>query len=1337
MSLIRKVVVFACLALFVVWVHFNYTEVAGDDVGLIRFVLGSVLAGLILVRWKNPAFSMSVSGWFMPAMTGVGTGMALVGMILDLKQFEWLGLVLLLVGCLLWALPRAHGRDVLFSLFVVYWIHPVHAGAVAGLEGAMQRLSVQGSEWLLHCLDRCAWADGTDLVTRAMVFSVPPECSGLLTAMTVLVCTLGTGLLLRLRWFEIPVFMVLGIVQVLVLNILRVTLMVRFAPSQGTGWSREFLHDSLGMFLFAAIVLVQIEASWWRVRTGRRKQEQEGIDAGVVEPPDKASTLLHFWLLFKRFYKPILLVAVAVLGMVYAVYKQRPAHRASMIGGIVEDHGKIDPVRAQRAVDVALALAPDRAEFHIQRFRILMLRKRFAAALTQYETHLEGTATVPDKVLKSWALVGVDREDDALALVESLPELFKRSPQVAIVRAQYAVRKDIPRMVAENVVVASRSHMTAGRVRELYPYLAVREQWDTIVASDNKRVPYQKPVSALVLAQAYIRVGDMAGAGRVLEQAIRAWPEDPRFLSSLLMLAARRPGSQWEALFEAGFRRMLSQLDVNRLASYIDECFQIDRPDLAWLAYTALQQRAPGDPALLLAPAQHGGRWFTFRRREIGMRAEHEDSTVDLSVFCSRTRQLWPIDGLWARVPLADELTGDDINRVRSAYAKRCLKVLMEREEEGPLELRLAQMVPVALAMQGRYKEAHKRLEAMAVACPKERRGIFLQQARLHAQERQWQACYEKLREHSVTDPFRDLGADMMMIGALMNMGMGLAAMDTLVQTEARFPDTEAVGVVRAAIWQAFGHADEALFVLNAESGTQASGDVVQLLMDVGRLREAAVLARSLGMVMKASPKRQAIMLSPAEDVLKGRWPPVLQAQERVAVLGRLAEAQHKAASPFIRGLRGLETEWVKTGGGQAVRDPGRWQAIGRDAREQASALHRLALLSGCSGRTDSALAAVRLALKDMPTSAVLWRMAIALTGGDADTVQQARARCPEDAHVWLASLVVRLREVTSERPASRDLADWVAKEISDQRGKVPVSTMVRAGDLLLRKGLKDSAAVAIRYAIDKAPGYVPALFQGIRCALALQDARWMLRCALGGSDHAQDATPFLKLIVMLKSTGNRLDADMFKALERLVSRVPKEMYWRERLASAYFHKGNVRRALSLLAPLINADARGMHVHSLLVAAEAARHEGRRPEAIAILEKALLLYPKEASVLNNLVYMLAQEPRTLRRANRLLPQLTKQAARSPALLDTVAWVHFKSGRPEAARKEMERAVKLLDATAYAVPEMLLNSAEILMRVGRHAVARDRIESVQAHPRCTSMDYRRAAALLDRIPKDGR
>jgi exosortase/archaeosortase family protein len=1319
-----------------VWTHFNYTEVAGDDVGFIRFVLGTLLASVLLVRWKNPHYVRPVAGWLTPTCAGVGTGMALVGIILDLKQFEWLGLVLLLAGCLLWSLPGSHARDVLSALFVLYWIHPIHAGAVAALEGNMQRLSVGGSEWLLHCFNHRVWADGTDLITGTLVFSVPPECSGLLTAMTVMVCTLGVGMLLRLRWFEIPVFLVLGLLQVLVLNILRISLMVWFAPSQGSVWARNFLHDSLGFFLLLAIVLVQVEASWWRIRRRNKEREAAGREAGDVEEPDKATIFPRFWHLSAKVYKPVVLVVVLLAGTVYAHYKHRPSHRASMIGGIVENLSLIDPARAHRAIDVALGLAPDREMFQVQKFRVLMLRERFSDALKQFNEHLGEDATVADKVLKSWALVGLKREDEALALVESLPEGYKRSPQVAIVRAQYAVRKDLPRMVAKNVVIASRSHRTVRRVRALYPYLAMREQWAAIVASENERVAYEDPVPALVSAQAHIRMNRLAGAGQVLRQATETWPDDIRFLSSLIILAAQRPDTHWEALFDKAFRRVLPKLDVDRLSNYLDECFRMTRPDLAWLAYAALQEKAPGDPALLLAPAQHGGMWFAFRKRKIGMRAQHGDEVIDLASFCSGTRQLWPLRDLWDHVPLVRELGGRDVNRVRTLYVKRCLLELMKREQRAPLELRLARMVPVALAMQGRYKEAHKRLAAIAAAYPKEKRKTFLQQAKLYAQQGEWQHCYERLREYSLEDRFGDLGADMMTISALMNMGLGVAAMDAVDRADERFPDSKAVIAVRAAIWQVFGHAGEALFCLGAEGGNVGSADVVELLDRLGRRREALKLARSLGLRLKKQ-SRQSLMLLPAEDVLKAKWPPALTSEEKRSVVTRLEAEQHQAASPFLEKLRGLEKEWLQTAGAESIRDPARWRGIGRDARERAASLHRLALLAGHAGKAEQALAAVRLALKDMPGSGILWRMAMALSRGDAETVAEARRRCPQDSHVWLASLVVKLRDVSVTKPASAEQAAWAAREITDHRGKVSVDAMVRAGDLLFRKGLKDAAADAARYAMGRAPGYVPAVFLGTRCALALKDAQWTLKCALRGAEYAQDPAPFLKLIVMIKSTGNRLDADMFAALENLVKQVPRETYWSERLASAYFHKGNARRALTLLAPLINADARGMHVHSLLLAAEAARRAGRVPEAVAILEKAYLLYPDNVSVLNNLVYTLAQGRRTLGRANRLLPELRKRAARSPALLDTVAWVHLRSGRMGEARKEMERAVELLDMDpkTYAAPEMMLNAAEILMRAGQHTMARHRIKAAQNHPGCTTMDHRRAAELLSRIPSD--
>jgi tetratricopeptide (TPR) repeat protein len=275
--------------------------------------------------------------------------------------------------------------------------------------------------------------------------------------------------------------------------------------------------------------------------------------------------------------------------------------------------------------------------------------------------------------------------------------------------------------------------------------------------------------------------------------------------------------------------------------------------------------------------------------------------------------------------------------------------------------------------------------------------------------------------------------------------------------------------------------------------------------------------------------------------------------------------------------------------------------------------------------------------------------------------------------------------------------------------------TMVRAGDFLLRHDLTDAAVVAARDGVARCRGLLSAYVLGIRCAVEIRDEKWALACALNGVDSAVDPTPFYKTIVEIKSFDKSSDADMVAALEYLRERFPEETKWAERLAHIYFQKRDVGRALTVLGPAMAGDLGSVRLQSVVVAAEAARLDGDLACAVNILEAAYAMYPDRVSVLNNLVYYLAQEPETLPRARELLPALLDMGEESFAVLDTAAVVYMKSGQIDLAGEYMSRALKRVDEKSYGVSETRLNAAEILFRMGEYEKARDSLEAAMRSP----------------------
>ena len=1327
---LRRIVLLAATILFLSWLVVNYGRITADEDGFIRFFLGGLFAVLILFRSaRRPRGVLDDEPESRPkagtaryrrawvALGVAGMLLSLGGIIFRVHQFEWLGLILILYACLRWALPERCGRDVLLALFLLYWIHPLPGQLFGKFQLAMQWVSVKGAEWALQAANVRVWADGFILRMGLRTFGVPESCSGMQTAVTVLLCMLGVGMLFRFRWYETVAFMFLGVLQVLALNIIRITLMVIWSARMPVEWSQTFLHDTLGIFLLIAMLIVQGEASWWKMWSGTRRRHREGIALGELERPERASPLPRFWRVARRWGVAVALLALVMLGLAFAVYKKRPYHRAMMISEVVDGLIESDPESAQKGVDAALALNPGDRSLLVKKVRVLVLRGKFEEAYPILD-ELTEPLNVFEAVLKSRVLVALRRPNEAAEIVEALPESARLLPGVALIRAEYAALLDQPKVVSENLLVAARSHLTIDRIRALYPYLAMREQWAVIVESDSDQL-YHAFVPALVAVHACLRMNNIPAAARVLRNAVRQWPRDSRLLPGLSAVALARPGTEWEEHFAENLRANLPLLNADQLGGLIDDCFRMARPDLAWQVYLHLQRLDPEDPSLLLAPAQYGSSWFTFRRHRVGLKSEAQTATIDLRPFCAQSMVSPLFQSVWGNVPVLKDMLDPRQEAVRKGYLEASIEEYARREADGRLTRRMQMSYPIALAMMGRYDEAHIRLDEIETAYPDRRDQAIFQHAVFYDEQARWQDSYEALVRYRKVSMMPNLLAELMTVNALMNLDLGLGAMETVRRARKVFPGSPQLDLAEASIWDAFGFKEQALFVIERSEVAQKSRISVQLLHDTSRMQEARKMSAALGIryMTDGLVERQPLLAPPAELAIAKRWPEPLSDDGVDQEAERYQVQRGEAGSPYIRDLSAACAAWYRGQGEGELSNPVRWKAMGRNAIEQAAALNRLTTFLAWRKEYDVAEAVAREAITLLPDAAVLRRILIALTDGDPNVVAEARATCPDDPEIWLAELVVHIRDAKAAGKADKAAVGAWAKTFVEEAvaaKRFASGTMVRAGEFLLKQEVTDAAVTAARDAVARCRGLLSAYVLGLRCAVEIGDEKWALSCALNGVDNALDPTPFYKTIVEIKSLGRNSDADLVTALEYLRERFPDETQWAEQLAYIYFQKRDVGRALSVLGPAMAADLGSVRLQSVILAAEAARLHGDLPRAINILENAYAMYPDQLSVLNNLVYCLAQEPAHLPRAKELLPALLKMGEQSFAVLDTAAVVYFRSGQLDLANEYMSRALRRVDEKSYGVSETRLNAAEILFRMGEYEKARENLEAIRRY-----------------------
>lgn len=1330
MGTLKKMVVAAAGALFLSWTVANLHRLTSSPESTVQFVLGLFFALLVLFRQKavSPDRPVQQGRWSLPLIGVSGGALAILGIVFSVHQLEWVGILVLLYTCLRWSLPSRFSRDLLLAVLLLYWIHPLPWQVFGRSQLALQKLSVEGSEWLLHAANVRVWADGYILRTGFRDFGVEESCSGLRTGITVFLCALGVGTVLRLRWYELLGLTVVGVLQVVGLNIVRIAFLVIWADRMPAEVGDRFLHDTLGVFLLASILLVQLEALGWRLYRGRRETAAGYVTRGEVEGPDKATILPMFWNRLIVWGQWLVLCLVVGLAGIFVAIKSRPYHREEMRKGVIDGLIQRDLALAQKAIERSLPFDSDSRMLHSRRLRVLVLQGKNEEALTE-ALALSAELTPFEIVLKSWALMGLDRIDEAAKLVDSLPASARDLPGVALVRAQYAVKKEEPDVAAKYVVLASRSPLTVERVRRLYPYLAAHEQWQAIADSDVGP-SHNEIVSASLAIYARIKVRDFTGAARQLRVTMTRWPDDFRLLRSLLTLAVRSPGSQWESAFANSFRVNVTTLNAEQLSVYLDFCFQLDRPDLAWLAYLRLQELDATHPMLYMIPARFGEAWFSFRRHHLGVSAENQFMKIDLRVFRQHTRQLMPFASFWDGVPLGDELSGENMPALQQKYLRMCIEEIDRRRTGGSLTKRMELAYPMALSMAGRFEDAHSSLVAIEGKYPDLKEEVYLQHAIFYDREARWQESYEALLTYFDCAELPDLLSNLVMINALMNLNLGIYAMGVDEQAQQDFPGSAKINLAASAIWNVFGFHEQALFTLQQGKTESMTTSYPQLLYDAGRFAEAQRMSTAMGvrLAKESASDKQTFLPPPAEFVIARRWPPPLSPDEMDRE-AKLHEAQAiSAKSPFIRDLEKVMAGWYRARGGAGTSDKARWIGAGRNRMEQASALHRLAILLARQGRYDEATDAVRAAIDLMPRSAILWRMYLGLTEGRRDVVERARMVCPNDSEVWLASLTSRLRD--------DGVGQWLVSEIAQAAAvdRYPVRTMIQAGDLLLRAGQLAPATEAAKDAISRCQGYLPAFVLGIKCAALNRDLKWALSCAIQAVENARDPGPFYRGIVEIKMAEQKMDADIVAALEYLTGKFPGELEWVEKLGYVYFQKGDVKRSLRVLWPVIDESASSMRVQSLLLAAEAARLEGKPQDAAGILETAYALNPDRLSVLNNLIYNLSQSAGTLGRAKELLPQLLEVGGESFAVLDTAAMVYLRSGDVRQASEYMNRALKLAPKDDYSFLEVRLNAAEVLVRMGRLEEAVRMLEEIRREAGDSPRIDAGARRLLDEVER---
>lgn len=1323
----HRFVLFSVFILVAAWTWANLPRLAAGQNGILSFFLGSIFAIALIFRPKLDGEGFKLPGWGLGLVGLGGTLLAIPGMIIPVHQAEWLGILMILYAALAWALPRRYARDLILALFIIYWIHPLPSQVFGPVQLGMQALSVKLSEGLLQAINIRVWGDDLVLRVGTRVFGVPEACSGMKTAITVFFCGLGVGLLMRLNRWAIAGLLAIGMLQVLLLNVIRISGMVWFGKDKPADWNEQALHDTMGIFLLLAVGLIHLDAVLLRQWLGNRERQtalQRNNDA-VGEREEKARRWPVFWRLVFIWWKHMAVMAILLLIVAGLHFRLNPCHRAAMIRGVAQGLATYDLETAQRAVQAALALTPDNDELLLDLARIKIGRGKQEEGLRIIQRKPVKSRSIEERILEASALLELKRVKEASETISLFPAESRHHPGVAMVLAEFNANLDKPSEVGTYVVLAAKGMGTQERIRGLFPYMAARDLWDSIRLSDSD-LPYATTLQGVIAVESRLRAADINGAAQVLRRAMKGRELSPAFLNPTIRIMRERQDTEWQATFESLFMGNLKTLNPADLTLAMDGAFSIGRPDIGWIAFTRLATIAPDDPMLLIAPAEYGRKWFRFRHDIMGV-GGYGETMIDAKPFFQLSAGQSPWKELWARIPKADELGG---LTSREGYLRQltlCLGALKTVESRKALDTRLKLLWGRVLGELGRWDEAHAKLDLFEKQSPHQHAAYLIAHADLYKAQGDWEMCYEALAEYVRNESHPPLTVWLDLANAAMSLDLGSYAMECMEEARHDYPESEEWSLAMAGMWSYFGFSEEALFVVNNMKHPPHPALRAKLLLATGRIFEGQKLILVENLNDMTIPKRQAELLPPAEWAQE--WHAGKLGEEDYALERKALKPRQ---TPFLKALQSTKAAWYSAKGQGTTSALSTWTSIGRDSREKAFALGELTLLLLRQGRTNEASVATTKALEYQPGSGLLHRLEVLLKP-DAQTATKALATQPLDSELWLAYLVSRTRAGADAAWADREILKAV-----NNRLYAP-GTLVRGGDFLLRHNFTNAACIAARAAIKEGQGLLPADVLGVTAALKVQDNAWALACARAGTEHALEPWPFYKIIIGLKIRAGKADPDVIRALEGLAAKYPDESIWAERLGEIYFQKGQTDRALGVLEDALAREIGHKQAlpRTYLLAAESARREGNIPRAVKILRAAYVRYPSDMNVLNNLIFTLAQDPMYVAEALALLPALLNSKRDDFAIHDTAALVYMRSGNLADAENHMKKALTLVKKGDYAWLEVYLNAAETQIRMGKLREAHESLALILKNPQRSSLMDARARELRDELSRKER
>ncbi|MDZ4814906.1 MAG: archaeosortase/exosortase family protein [Verrucomicrobiota bacterium] len=540
-----------CMGTFVaLWVYLNHSKFLLQG-GLIKICLGAVFAAFILLR-NHPFPESRVAGWLtrilprflLPFSFGIVLFSAL-----NIPSLEWLSVVgFILSGCLIF-LPSALHPKLIRVAFLLWFLHPLPDFIYSPLSHNLQNLSTKGAELMLLGLGNPVVALNQMLNDGYRVFEVVEACNGMRTSIALLISVIGLSMVYKLPRLFTILMVVIGLLQALLLNMGRITVMVLTAKYFGPSINAESVHDVSG----AVVVLVSVALAAFECRKLQEfaewlKRDEEN-SSELISPTPVGVSLQH--MVVHRLKQASIFLLVGAGGVFFFYFARNlstsriASRKAEVVTRLVNTGRTGDGLKTasylignyQASVSVRRAYAYS-----------LLANKKISDAMSALAQIPDNEKTVVDWLILARCLAVQGKSEEANQMLAKCDPVLLSKPEFAFYLM--GLFNDLKEDEKYYTLLRNYGRLYDKEILSVIIFnLAEKDQWDLISFLLDER-KFEDPRVALLVYQSHVRAGHHARAVRFLRQHYATFKDTYVLLGPLLDLIRRSDDPEWHQMLD-------------------------------------------------------------------------------------------------------------------------------------------------------------------------------------------------------------------------------------------------------------------------------------------------------------------------------------------------------------------------------------------------------------------------------------------------------------------------------------------------------------------------------------------------------------------------------------------------------------------------------------------------------------------------------------------------------------------------------------------------------------------------------------------------------------------